>query len=70
MSPPMSARIRAAAAEDAEALARLHADGFDRPWTSADFGGWLLRPDGFGQRLTSLDGPQKMRAIDIAGQSS
>jgi [ribosomal protein S18]-alanine N-acetyltransferase len=41
----MSVRVRVAAAGDAEAMARLHADGFDPPWTVADFRGWLARPD-------------------------
>ncbi len=40
-------RLRPVRPEDAPALARIHAQGFDDGWSAADFEGWLARPAAF-----------------------
>jgi ribosomal-protein-alanine N-acetyltransferase len=42
-----AAVIRAARPGDAADFARMHATGFERPWTEAEFAGWLSRTDAF-----------------------
>jgi Fur family ferric uptake transcriptional regulator len=47
--------IRAAAPDDAARLARLHAEGFESPWSEQDLRGWLARAEAFAV-LASLGG--------------
>jgi len=48
--------LRAAIADEGEALARLHASAFDAPWSAADIAGMIGRREAYGLVAEDTDG--------------